>query len=153
MFFCEQVIRERDENWEEMSLLYSCVPQCGKVSSRLLKDLSRDGIHLNRKGVYRLSMLFQDVIYTVLRSLDAIDLSTQDKAISGFSFLPENEDEVSSPVPRVSPSSPHPSGNCLPPLGGSKNHLRVAHLNVRSLNTGFDELSALGLTLSWIYLV
>jgi len=88
------------------------------------RDLSRDGVHFNRRGVSRLSSLIENVIDITLRNLDASSFSAPDTSMapSTSGLVVESEDVVlpAAPVaagtslespPSISPDSSHLSGN------------------------------------------
>ncbi|KAG8270749.1 hypothetical protein J6590_078184 [Homalodisca vitripennis] len=92
---------------------------------------SRDGIHFCRKAITRLGSLFVNAISTAIRQ--QTELTSSVLGTEAPNVGPEPGNDIR--------SDPDPRGlGKLAGEGRGNRQLSIAHLNMRSLNTGFDEM-------------
>ncbi|KAG8287353.1 hypothetical protein J6590_040434 [Homalodisca vitripennis] len=126
------VFPRRDIGYKAMNDFNSQLElMCGNI------DVLFDGVHFNKRGVSRLSSLFKNHMYLALLSvapLSSDQESQGEPATAAGSGSEVGEDTPGDHEPRESPSVSRASENkCL----------RFAHLNMRSLNMGFEEMCSL----------
>ncbi|KAG8302903.1 hypothetical protein J6590_020657 [Homalodisca vitripennis] len=110
------------------------------------RDLARDGTHLNRGGASRLGSLMLDVVSQYLAQLaptsppqtaTSVAPTPETGESSGTRAVGGCPDDLGRPG--VVDTS-RLSGNLH--VGGGSSELRVVHLNMRPLNTGFSEMGS-----------